>query len=205
MSNFTIILKEHIKRPANHFMIWSCEKRRNYLIEKNKHKNKNYAKINNSEMSKMLGREWANLPDECKLKYKKKADELKKEHKLMYPDYKYEPKLKSKMQKYKRIPRIKKNIQQNIQEHQLQKSNIYEIEYTTQGTIKKYMLYKQNIPNIPIPNIPIPNINKPNAFIKIDENICLNTYTNTTLDTDINIIMEHIFADKSNYNILSEL
>lgn len=214
MSDLITMTKEHIKRPANHFMIWSCEKRQHYLIEKNK--NKYNVKINNAEMSKMLGREWANLPNECKLKYKQKADELKKEHKLMYPDYKYEP--KTKKQKYKKTPRIKKNSQQTIQEHQVKKSNIYEIEYTTQGTIKKYILYTNNIPttsNISTSNKQSTNITfQKNKFIELNDNtytyVNINTYANTYLDTDINtsmdetvtIMIDHILADKSNTNLL---
>ena len=126
MSVHITMPKIHIKRPANHFMIWSCEKRQHYLLEKSKNKNKYNININNADISKMLGREWANLPHEYKLKYKQKADKLKEEHKLMYPDYKYEPKLKK--QKNTRSPRIKKDIQHHSQENQVQQSHIHELE-----------------------------------------------------------------------------
>jgi hypothetical protein len=198
MSDQITITKEHIKRPANHFMIWSCEKRQEHLIEKSKNKNKCNVKINNSEMSKMLGREWAELPNECKLKYKLKADILKREHKLMYPNYKYEP--KSKKLKNTRSPRIKKNLKPI-------ESNIYELEYTNEGIVKKYMVCTTTTSdtyNLDEPSIDNIKKKKINKFIKIDENVCPDTYIDTyisietSIDTYFSTIMEHIFADKSN-------
>lgn len=187
MTNITTMTHQHIKRPANHFMIWSCEKRQHYLIEKSKNKNKCNVKINNSEMSKMLGREWANLPNECKLKYKQKADILKLEHKRMYPNYKYEP--KSKKLKNIRSPRVKKDIQHHSQEHQVQKSHIHELEYTNEGTVKKYMVCTTNVLNTY-------HLDETSIYTSIYKSI--DTSIETSIDTNFSIIMEHIFADKSN-------
>jgi hypothetical protein len=227
MSRLPIISKEHIKRPANSFMIWSTEKRQQYLIEKNKNKYKYKNKINNAEMSKLLGQEWKNLPKFFKLKYKEKADIIKREHKLMYPGYKYEP--KTKIPKYKRVPYIKKytepeqpkqhtqpeqSEQQENLEQQENKSRIYEIEFTNHSIVKKYIVCKKKISKILMSNTYMsntPTIKTPSKFIKLNDNTNINTFvytyvnTNTSLDTEFNIMMEHIFADKSYFNVLEDI
>lgn len=76
--------KSHIARPPNCFMIWSSEMRKN--IFKSQHNE------NNAELSKILGHMWTSMSSECKLEYRLKADKVKYEHKLLYPDYKYIPK-----------------------------------------------------------------------------------------------------------------
>jgi hypothetical protein len=78
------LVKSHIARPPNCFMIWSSEMRKN--IFKSQHNE------NNAELSKILGHMWTSMSSECKLEYRLKADKVKYEHKLLYPDYKYIPK-----------------------------------------------------------------------------------------------------------------
>ena len=76
----------HITRPPNCFMIWSCKMREHIYINK--------PKLNNVEISKMLGLMWINMSTEDKLPYLIEADKVKHEHKLKNPNYKYTPNTK---------------------------------------------------------------------------------------------------------------
>ena len=68
-------------------MLWSVVRRSQISNIGNK---------NNSQISKLLGIEWLALPEKDKLYYKQKADEIKKQHMILNPDYKYKPKQKAK-------------------------------------------------------------------------------------------------------------
>ena len=76
-------MEPHIKRPQNSFMIWSNEVRES-IARSNPDKN-------NGEISRILGTIWNNMDDESKLHYKRLSENIKKEHKIMYPEYKYRP------------------------------------------------------------------------------------------------------------------
>ena len=73
----------HIARPPNCFMIWSSKMREHIYINK--------PKLNNVEISKMLGLMWINMSTEDKLPYLIEADKIKHEHKIKNPNYKYTP------------------------------------------------------------------------------------------------------------------
>lgn len=76
----------HIARPPNCFMIWSTEMRKE-ISETNPH-------IPNTAISKYLGELWMNMSKEYKLHYRLKAEQVKHEHTLTNPGYKYTPKTK---------------------------------------------------------------------------------------------------------------
>jgi hypothetical protein len=76
-------METHIKRPQNSFMIWSNEFRDSIASS--------YPDESNSGISRILGTIWNNLDDETKLHYKKLSDQIKREHKIMYPEYRYKP------------------------------------------------------------------------------------------------------------------
>jgi hypothetical protein len=77
---------QHIKRPPNSFMLWSQTYRKK-IFEDN-------ITLNNAEISKLLGQQWKNLSNEEKQIYKDKAEQVKQEHKMQYPNYKYRPERK---------------------------------------------------------------------------------------------------------------
>lgn len=76
-------MEPHIKRPQNSFMIWSNEVRES-IARSNPDKN-------NGEISRILGTIWNNMDNESKLHYKRLSENIKNEHKIMYPEYKYSP------------------------------------------------------------------------------------------------------------------
>jgi len=76
-------MEPHIKRPQNSFMIWSNEVRES-IARSNPNKN-------NGEISRILGTIWNNMDNESKLHYKRLSENIKNEHKIMYPEYKYRP------------------------------------------------------------------------------------------------------------------
>ncbi|XP_028667819.2 transcription factor SOX-12 [Erpetoichthys calabaricus] len=81
--------KGHIKRPMNAFMLWSQIERRKVT--------QRWPDMHNAEISKRLGRWWKLLPDCKKRPFVQEAERLRREHMVIYPDYKYRPRKKSKM------------------------------------------------------------------------------------------------------------
>merc|ERR1719461_2003580 len=73
----------HIKRPMNAFMVFSHHERKKVIAED--------PKIENTNISKELGRRWKNLSDEEREPYIQEADKLRQYHQKEYPDYKYKP------------------------------------------------------------------------------------------------------------------
>ena len=191
MSTKNFIKKQnHIKRPPNSFILWSSEKRhmRN-IIDKNKLK----SKLNNAVLSKLLGDEWANVPTETKLKYKIKADNLKLEHKIKYPDYKYEPKPRFKP-KSKRCSQLKIYIE-NIKENIENSNDITDKDYTS--TVNSDAIKDEKISIV----------NKLSMFDIMNTIYIINARLaqDTILDQTTTILMDHILADKTNFNFLTEL
>ena len=77
---------QHIKRPSNSFILWTQDNRSS-LIKEN-------PILNNAAISKLLGQQWNTLPYKEKQIYKDKAEQVKQEHKIQYPNYKYRPEKK---------------------------------------------------------------------------------------------------------------
>lgn len=185
MSTKNFINKQnHVKRPPNSFILWSSEKRhmRN-IIDKNKSK----SKLNNADLSKLLGDEWANVPTETKLHYKIKADNLKLEHKIKFPNYKYEPKprFKPKSKKCSQLKLYIENIKENINDNE-DETNAATIDDEPEkiSIVNKISMY--DIMN---------TIYIINARLAQD----------TIIDQTTTILMDHILADKTNFNFLTEL
>ena len=209
MSTKNFINKQnHVKRPPNSFILWSSEKRhmRN-IIDKNKSK----SKLNNAVFSKLLGDEWANVPTETKLKYKIKADNLKLEHKIKYPDYKYEPKPRFKP-KTKRCSQLKtyiENIKENIKN--IKENNDATIvdndtRYDTSTVISNV---RSDVSSDAIRDEPekISIVNKISMYDIMNTIYIINARLaqDTILDQTTTILMDHILADKTNFNLLTEL
>ena len=83
---------DHVKRPANSFMIWSQTERSKVSIK--------YPDVNNSVISEILGKQWKALSIKERQKYKDKAYQVKLEHQAQFPNYIFRPtKKKDKKQK----------------------------------------------------------------------------------------------------------
>ncbi|XP_058063181.1 protein capicua homolog [Anopheles bellator] len=78
--------RAYIKRPMNAFMVWAQTARREMA--------KLEPKLQNSEISKDLGRLWKMLSPEDKQPFVAQAELLRKAHKRQHPDYKYQPRRK---------------------------------------------------------------------------------------------------------------
>lgn len=82
-------IKSHIKRPMNAFMVWAQPARKDLSLK--------YPNLHNAQLSKALGKMWHQLSEEQKIPFSIEAGRLKNEHKLKYPDYRYQPKRRTKL------------------------------------------------------------------------------------------------------------
>ena len=78
----------HIKRPMNAFMVFSHMERKQIIEQQ--------PDIHNAEVSKALGRKWKELNEHNRGPYIAEAERLRLLHMQQYPDYKYQPRKKSK-------------------------------------------------------------------------------------------------------------
>ena len=78
---------KHVKRPMNAFMVWSqIERRKIAEVQPDVH---------NAAISKHLGRQWRLLSDHQRQPFIHEAERLRQLHVQQYPDYKYQPRKKT--------------------------------------------------------------------------------------------------------------
>ncbi|CAD6190486.1 unnamed protein product [Caenorhabditis auriculariae] len=80
-----------IKRPMNAFMVWS-QMRRAEITSAG-------GKVHNSDISKMLGKEWKSMKEDEKTPFVIKAREIREEHFREHPDYVYRPRRRKTLRK----------------------------------------------------------------------------------------------------------
>ena len=79
--------KSHIRRPMNAFMIYAQAARRKVARE--------YPNLSYAQLSKTLGKLWRLLDAKEKRPFIEEAERLRQQHKVDYPEYKFQPKRKS--------------------------------------------------------------------------------------------------------------
>lgn len=79
--------KSHIKRPMNAFMVYAQAARRKVAGE--------YPNLSYAQLSKTLGKLWRLLDIKEKRPFIEEAERLRQQHKVDHPEYKFQPKRKS--------------------------------------------------------------------------------------------------------------
>ncbi|KAI8503697.1 Transcription factor SOX-7 [Branchiostoma belcheri] len=90
-----------IKRPMNAFLVWATPQRRRLNIL--------HPGLKNADISKVLGQRWRQMTNQQKNPYFMEASQLKVQHQLKYPTYKYQPR------KGKGPRRMKENMRYGVQ------------------------------------------------------------------------------------------
>lgn len=80
--------KEHVKRPMNAFMVYARAARKELALQ--------YPNLSYRKLSKILGQLWKMLDEKEKQPFIEEAERLRRKHRSEHPDYKYQPKKKSK-------------------------------------------------------------------------------------------------------------
>lgn len=161
---------KHIKRPMNAFMVWAQTARKDLSSR--------YPNLHNAQLSKALGKMWHQLTDEQKIPFSIEASRLKNEHKLKYPDYRYQPRRRTKL-----VATNVTNIDHNIgnKSHHSQLSTSYhEADFLPKTIARKRKLIRNS------------NELKPNCFSNMtSENYQFNHYLNSLLNNPSFLTPQH--------------
>ncbi|KAK2600970.1 hypothetical protein N8I77_010459 [Diaporthe amygdali] len=89
-----ILNNTKLPRPPNPFII--------YRSERHQSVKEAHPEAKNNDISKILGRQWQQEPEEVRDAYKKKSEDIKQEFMRVYPDYKYKPRKSSEVKRRNR-------------------------------------------------------------------------------------------------------
>lgn len=142
--------------------------------------------LSNATISKLLGQKWNQLSNKEKQIYKDKAEQIKMQHKVIYPNYIYTPKQKIR----------------NTDKHELTKT-LHSCKRKTTKILQLKHLKTEHYMNFTI-NINNPYINYTFNKHKTNELIKHNIHNTNTMNFEINVIGNWLFY-KEEYNYYEDI
>ncbi|ORX85587.1 hypothetical protein BCR32DRAFT_229565 [Anaeromyces robustus] len=191
--------RNDILRPPNPFILYRQEHHSKVLAE--------HEGISNTEISKIIGKMWKNESEEVKNKYKEKAQEMKRRHKLMYPDYRFAPRKQEEIRRRKK----RKNITPESTTSQTtastaattddkKENDVKKEEVKVESTLEDSTIIENAKKKLKKEDVSI-NSTKDGLDFLNDITKTLTTTTTTTNTTTENKIEETIKTEVSNSNI----
>uniref|UniRef100_A0A8B9H2U9 Transcription factor Sox-17-alpha-like n=2 Tax=Astyanax mexicanus TaxID=7994 RepID=A0A8B9H2U9_ASTMX len=116
-----------VRRPLNAFIIWTKEERRR-LAQLN-------PELENTDLSKILGKTWKAMSLAEKRPYMQEAERLRVQHTIDHPNYKYRPRRRKSNRRSTKTPPSDSSTSPNLQLNYMLHNQAFYYPYTPSNTI----------------------------------------------------------------------